>query len=155
MTPVSHISTILVQHHLCILYFIQEPIPPCQSHIQTSICVSEIFPMLNSFNIHLPMPTLQSKLKKWIIQADWNGIDEFLCNVVLDDILSKVKIPLQPLQSNSECPKHENQLLVNIYAYKITHALRCAEMVAVPTRKVSYGSEVFSWYQNSALLKAC
>jgi len=61
---------------------------------------------------------------------------------MLDDILSKIKVPFQLLHINLDILQSEKRILLNIYCSEITHALRCVEALDVPRRRVRAALEV-------------
>ena len=59
-----------------------------------------------------------------------------------DSILTKTKIPFQFLQQNADILASEKQILLKTYCSELTQAMRCAEVAAVPKRKVRVASVV-------------
>ena len=123
--------------------------------VKLSICASDHLPISNVFCV-TNKPTQPDEChRKWVVKSEWGKADSALFKSVYDNILEKIKVPFQLLQQGSPVPDNEKQILLNNYCAEITHALRCAEKAAVPTRKVRIGSENPQWSQNVQLSESC
>lgn len=130
--------------------------PACgNSHVDLSVSASDHFPIINTFRVIPASPNPPTNEKKWKIKTNWSKIDLATYHYVLDEILTKIKVPFQLLQQSVCIQDEEKQLLLNIYCSEISHALLSAEAAAVPIRKVRVGTEIPKWSENPALSEAC
>lgn len=134
-----------------------QPVPLCQSHVDTSISASDhlpvsyVFPPSTSSNYNPDLPSG----RKWHQKVMWDKINTPLYQKVCDDILARIRVPYNLLHKSSSVAASDKQVLINIYCSEIVHALQCAEKAAVPICRVRIGSEIPHWSDNSDLVNAC
>ena len=92
---------------------------------------------------------------KWRTIIEWSKTDLTQDQYWLDNLLSKIKIPFDLLQTSVPIPTSEIRLKLNMYSSLISHALLQAESHFVPRSRVRAGSQVKGCSRNPSLVEAC
>ena len=126
--------------------------------------VSDYLPL--SFRISEPFYRMRANRPlKWRTIIEWSKADLAQYQYCLDNLLSKIKIPFDLLQTSVPIPTPEIRLKLNMYSSLISHALLQAESQFVPRFRVqSPRSRVESprsrvtikgWSGTPSLVEAC